>query len=80
MTDAKGKGKARETISSQGHSSATNSAAGPKKRKNAPKQLPPPPSREQPDRSSPSDDEPTITVKLRPDALGDIHIDAVSLR
>lgn len=80
MSKNKGKGKEREKPATEdqdapsGQSTATAASATPaKRRKNAPSKLP-----AVSDSPSTSDDEPGITVKLRPNRKG-LRIDAVRL-
>lgn len=81
MSKNKGKGKEREKPATEdqdapsGQSTATAASATPaKRRKNAPSKLPAVVT----DSPSTSDDEPGITVKLRPNRKG-LRIDAVRL-
>lgn len=79
MSKSKGKGKQRENQaedSAVGHTTATQSTSSTKRRKNAPDNLNLGASIETPATSD--EDEPGITVKLRPNRKG-LRIDAVSV-
>lgn len=78
MSKSKGKGKEKEhhtAESTTGHTTATHSGSAAKKRKNTPGRLDLSATADTP--STSDDDEPGITVKLRPNKRG-LRIDAVS--
>lgn len=83
MAKSKGKGKEKELSTPErpsGHSTATRKTSAAKRRKNAPEHLDLATTAYTPSTSGDDDDdEPGITVKLRPDKSG-LRIDAVSLK